>query len=62
MDGGKDCCSSDTVQGIVWNVEMSIWIPELLCKAKINKIHHASFLSDTNDNVAGLQVTMNKVV
>jgi hypothetical protein len=61
MDGGKDHCSSDTMHGTVWNVEMRIWIPELLCKAKINKIRHASFLSNTNDDVAGLQVTMNEV-
>ena len=46
---------------LIWDMEMSFWVPELLCETKIDKINFMIMFTNAHQKISGLDVTMNKV-
>ena len=61
VDGSVPSSTSQVLVLPVWNVEMSLGVSVLLGETEINDIDLVTSLSDTHEEIVGLDISVNKV-
>jgi hypothetical protein len=61
IDGRKSSRSNQGIAISVWDMDMGLWIPESLRKAKINDVGGILVRIGSNQDIFRLQVSVNNV-